>query len=138
MVEHRRRVGESLDRFETPPAFSLLEFALRDQFGGRLDHVEWVYDGKSYPVDGIECGHHLFRGANGAKGTVEGFARMGRKMSGGDKHSPEICDGVYVAGAAELQQGYNRGPSGWAVTMIVQYPNRKRTLVTMQGERWCA
>ena len=138
MVEHRKEVAEALDEGKAPPKFSLLEHALREMFGARLDHVEWAYDGTSKLVDGIECGHHGFRGANGAKGTVEGFARMGRKMSIGDKHSPEICDGVYVAGVCELQHGYNRGPSGWATTCIVQYQNGKRALVTLQADRWRA
>jgi hypothetical protein len=42
-------------------------------------------------------------------------------------------DGVYVAGTMELQHGYNKGPSGWAVSHIVQYPDGKRALVTMQN-----
>jgi hypothetical protein len=138
MVEYREILAKALDAYEAPPKFSLLEAALRDIFGGRLDHVEWAYDGGSYLVDGIECGHHGFRGANGAKGTVAGFARMGRKISVGDKHSPEIMDGVYVAGALELQHGYNRGPSGWATSAIVQYASGKRTLVTLQDGKFRA
>jgi hypothetical protein len=77
--------------------------------------VKWVHDGQSLLVDGIEHSHHCFRGANGAKGTVTGFARIGRKISIGDKHSPEIMDAVYVAGTMELQHGYNKGPSSYAV-----------------------
>lgn len=133
----RENVARALDAFEAPPKFSLLEHTLRT-IRDDLDHVEWIYDGQSYLVDGIECGHHGFRGANGAKGTVSGFARMGRKMSIADKHSPEIMDGVYVAGACELQHGYNKGPSGWAVSHIVQYPSGKRSLITLQNGKWRA
>jgi hypothetical protein len=89
-------------------------------------------------VDGIEHGHHGFRGANGAKGSVAGFARIGRKISIGDKHSSEIMDAVYVAGAMELQHGYNKGPSSWCASNIVQYRNGKRALVTMQNAKWRA
>ena len=107
-------------------------------FGAKLDHVRWAYDGYSFTVDGIECGHHGFRGANGAQGTLTGFVRMGRKMSIGDKHSPAISDGVYIAGAMNLHHGYNNGPSGWAVTQIVQYRNGKRSLVTFQKGKFRA
>lgn len=138
MLEHEADIAAALDCEQPLPHFSLLEWALRDQFEDALDHVAWTYDGGSYKVDGIECGHHGFRGANGSQGTVNGFAEMGAKMSIGDKHSPAILDGVYVAGAMELQHGYNLGPSGWAVTQIIQYPNGKRTLVTLQAGKWRA
>jgi hypothetical protein len=103
-----------------------------------LDHATWRYDGKSFLIDDVECGHHGFRGANGAQGSVSGYARMGRKMSIGDKHSPEINEGVYVAGVMELQQGYNKGPSGWAVSVICQYDDGKRALITLQNGKFRA
>ena len=139
MVESRARAAIARDKNEKPENFSALETALRHLCKpGDLDHVEWAYDGQSYLVDGIECGHHGFRGANGAKGTVNGYAKLGRKMSIGDKHSPSIVDGVYGAGAMTLEHGYNKGPSGWAVAHVIQYQNGKRTLVTMQRGKWRA
>jgi hypothetical protein len=138
-LQYRELVGQKLDAHEPVPSFSLLEYAVRLVAGETVNGVEWVHDGKSRVINGVECGHHGFRGANGAKGTVSGFARLGRKMSIGDKHTPEIDDGVYVAGVAELQHGYNKGPSGWCRSLIVQYRDGKRTLVTLQnGEKWRA
>jgi hypothetical protein len=87
-------------------------------------------------IDGIECGHHGFRGANGARGTVAGYAQMGRRMTIADKHSPEILDGVYVAGCMNLKHGYNKGPSSWAVAHVIQYANGHRTIVTLQNGKW--
>jgi hypothetical protein len=136
---YREKVAEALDAHKSPPKFSVLEHAVRNIAApGALDHVRWIYDGQSHTIDGIECGHHGFRGANGAKGTVNGFAKLGKKMSIGDKHTPEINEGVYVAGAMELQHGYNKGPSGWMPTMIVQYLDGKRTLVTLQDGKFRA
>lgn len=135
-LEYRERLGDALDAEETTPSFSILEHAVR-QLSPDLE-VTWVHDNKSYLVGDVECGHHGFRGANGAKGTPIGFANMGRKMSIGDKHSPEIIDGVCVAGAMNLQQGYNKGPSSWATAHIVHYPNDKRVLVTLQNGKWRA
>jgi hypothetical protein len=136
LIEQRKKIARARDTYSSAPDFSLLECAVR-RVRPALDHgVSWAYDGKSFIIDGIEHGHHGFRGANGAKGTVAGFARMGRKMSIGDKHSPQIEDGVYVAGVMELQHGYNKGPSGWAVTLIVQYPDGKRALLTLQNGKF--
>jgi hypothetical protein len=134
----REETALALDAGKKPRSFSLLEWACRDALGSALDPVIWCHDGQSHLVDGIQCGHHGFRGANGARGTVAGYAQLGVPMSIGDKHSPEILDGVYVAGAMQLQMGYNKGPSGWAVTHIIQYPNGKRTLVTLQEGHWRA
>lgn len=132
-VEARSR---ALDNNLPVPRFSLLEYAIRTKRPELGDKVEWCHDGYSRLIDGIEVGNHGFRGANGAKGTVNGFARAGRKMSIGDKHSPEIMEGVYVAGVMNLRHGYNKGLSGWAVTMTIQYPDGKRSLVTLQNGKW--
>jgi hypothetical protein len=137
-LQWREEVGAALDAHKRPKSFSLLEYAVRKIAGDNLNSVTWIYDGHSFLINGIECGHHGFRGANGSKGTASGFATMGRKMSIGDKHSPEIVDGVYVAGVMQLQMGYNKGPSSWAVTHIVHYPNGKRSLVTLQNGKWRA
>jgi hypothetical protein len=137
----REEVAECLDANRPAPSFSLLEYAVNmaaDKDGVDLTDVEWVHDGYSYVINGVECGNHGFRGANGARGTVSGFAALGRKMNIGDKHSPEIMDGVYVSGVVNLRQGYNKGPSGWAVTCTFQYNNGKRTLVTFQNGKWRA
>lgn len=137
-LEWREKVAHALDAQKTPPHFSLLEYAIRRLRGDELETVKWVYDGESYLMDGVECGHHGFRGSNGARGSVIGFAMIGRKMSIGDKHSPEILDGVYVAGVMQLQMGYNKGPSSWAVANIIHYANGKRALVTLQNGKWRA
>lgn len=136
-LAHRQRAGDALDSGETPESFSLLEHAVRLTCA-EVDAVAWAYDGKSYLVDGIECGHHGFRGTNGAKGTIVGFARTGRRLNIGDKHAGCIEEGVYGAGAMNLRQGYNLGPSTWTVSHIVQYPDGHRSLITLQNGRWNA
>lgn len=132
------RRSAALDSQQDPPSFSLFEYAARLAMRDGLKNVHWVHDGKSFQVDGIECGHHGFRGANGSTGTIAGYARVGRKMSIGDKHTPAIMDGVYCAGVQNLQHGYNKGPSSWAVADIIHYPNSKRSLLTLQKGKWRA
>jgi hypothetical protein len=138
-LEARERQANQLDSGEPVDSFSLLEYAVRT-IGDRADldlgNVNWVHDGYSYTVNGVEVGNHGFRGANGARGTMAGFAALGRKMTIGDKHTPGILDDVFCVGAMNLRHGYNKGPSGWAVTQGVHYPDGNRTLVTFQNSKW--
>jgi hypothetical protein len=134
---YREKVAHCLENYEATPTFSLLEYAVKLLKGSAVT-AEWVHDGRSHLVDGVEYGNHGFRGANGARGSVPNFANMGRKITIGHIHSPEIMDGVYCVGVMELQHGYNKGPSSWATTHCIQYANGKRCLVTLQNGKWRA
>lgn len=89
---------------------------------------------------GIECALHGHRGANGAKGHISSFARMGSKANVCHTHSPAIHEGIYQAGtSSKLDLGYNRGGlSSWGHAHIVTYRNAKRIILTMQGRKWRA
>lgn len=88
---------------------------------------------------GIELGLHGDQGANGARGTPDGLAKIGRKIVIGDKHAPGIWDGCYVAGVTgKLEQGYNTGPSGWAAAHVPVYPNGKRQVILFWKGAYCA
>jgi len=129
--------SNALDFGGPMPRFSLLEHAIKTT-EPELKDVEWAHDGYSRLIDGIEVGHHGFRGVNGAKGTIAGFARVGRRMTIADKHSPEINEGVFVAGCMQLRHGYNKGPSSWAIAHVVQYADGSRSLITLQSGKWRA
>lgn len=87
----------------------------------------------------IECAMHGHLGMNGARGSGAGFTKMGRKLNIGHMHSAAIVDGVYIAGVwGNLDMGYNKGPSSWSHSMIVTYPNGKRTIVTLRDRKWRA
>jgi hypothetical protein len=124
--------------------FNLLRWALRRADPRRLDGIEFVPIGGSFQIcqdsGGIECGMHGHLGPNGSRGTAVGLTRMATRITIGDKHSPEISDGVYVAGiTGALDQGYNKGPSSWRRAHVVTYPNGKRAIVTQaEGGAWRA
>jgi hypothetical protein len=87
--------------------------------------------------DGIEVGMHGDKGSNGAKGSLLGFARTGRKCIVADSHSAGIQDGAYQVGVmGSLDQGYNVGQSSWSHTNAIVYPNGKRTLFTIWKGHW--
>lgn len=134
--EWRGRVAEALDAETQPESFSLLEWAVRFISKVELSNVKWIYDGGSFILNGVQTGFHGHRGVNGAKGSVTGFAKTGHAITMGHSHSPQILDRVYCAGTMQLQHGYNKGASGWAVSHVLQYRNGHRALITLQNGKW--
>lgn len=124
--------------------FNLFRWALKASDPHELPGIDFVPMGGSFQIcqdqGGIECGLHGHQGPNGSRGTPTGLASMATRITIGDKHSPEITDGVYVAGmTGALDQGYNTGPSSWRRAHIVAYANSKRAIVTQAEDgRWRA
>ena len=82
---------------------------------------------------------HGHLGINGARGNAKAFTKTSVKINRGHDHSPSIHGGVFTAGLSGLMdQGYNRGLSGWMHSHIVTYPSGKRSLVTMIDGKWRA
>ena len=87
---------------------------------------------------GIELGMHGDKGANGARGSLAGFAKAGIKCIVGHSHYAGLKDGAMQVGvSASLDQDYNEGQSSWSHTHAIVYPNGKRTLFTVHDGRWC-
>lgn len=109
-----------------------------------LDHADkytFLRNTDSFVICGdIECAMHGDQGANGAKGSLFSFSKMGPKAIIADSHTPGIFEGIFQVGtSSKLDMKYNRGGlSSWNHTHCVTYPNGKRTLVTMQGPKWRA
>lgn len=119
--------------------FSVFEWAVRRHIGECGD-VIFLRESDSYKRNGIEHGLHGHKGANGAKGHVNSFARMGSRANTAHTHSPAIHEGIVVAGtSSKLDMEYNRGGlSSWAHSHIVNYHNGKRALITIQNGKWRA
>lgn len=125
--------------------FDLFRWALREADARRLEGVDFVPAGGSHVIlqdrgGGIECGAHGHEGPNGSRGTARALSRVATRMNTGHAHSPAIVDGVFQAGVTgHLDQGYNRGPSGWAHAHVITYPNAKRAIVVQAPDgRWRA
>lgn len=118
--------------------FSIFEWAVR-RHEDDMD-VTFLRETDSLKLNNIECALHGHKGANGAKGHINSFAKMGPKANVGHTHSCQIHEGIYCAGtSSKLDLGYNAGGlSSWSHSHIVTYGNGKRTMVTMQGGKWRA
>lgn len=119
--------------------FDLVLWALQDADPRRLEGIDFIPIGGSIVIcqasGGIECGMHGHLGPNGSRGTASGLSRMASRITIADKHTPQIHDGVYVAGVTgALDQGYNKGPSGWRHAHVVTYPNGKRAIVVQESD----
>ena len=88
---------------------------------------------------GWEMGMHGHRGPNGARGSLLGFARMGRKSMVGHSHTAGNREGCMQVGLSGVKvMSYTRGPSSWSHTHGIVYPGGKGTLVTLYNGKWRA
>lgn len=116
------------------------EKALRNEHEWmRFQRVKWLDDDETFVVAGVDLGQHGHLGLNGARGNHRQFTKLGRPATTGHEHSAGIHLGNWVAGCScLLRVGYNRGPSSWSHSHVIQYPEGTRTLVTMWRGRWRA
>lgn len=125
--------GEKLQTFKT---------ACEMVNGTIPNNVRFLKTDESYNFCGIECGVHSHNGANGSKGSINGYANMGVRFNIGHSHSFGIKGPVFQAGVCMVQEdsGYAKGPSSWSITHILTYGNGKRTGLTLkwsdEQQRW--
>jgi hypothetical protein len=87
--------------------------------------------GTSYMVKGIELSLHGDKGANGARGTIRTFAKIGAKTIMAHGHGPGWSDGCMQVGTSTvLDMSYTLGGlSGWLQAHGPIYANGKRSLI---------
>lgn len=92
---------------------------------------------ESYSVLGVDMGHHGDKGANGAKGNIKAYARIGTKTITGHSHVSCIEEGAYSVGTSSfLKLDYNAGLSGWVQCHAVLYANGKRSLIFIKDGKF--
>lgn len=101
--------------------------------------VRFLRTDEPFVVAGVELGQHGHMGINGARGNGKSFSRLGRAATTGHEHTAMIHLWNWVAGTStRLRIGYNRGPSSWSHSHVIQYPEGTRAIVTMWKGRWRA
>lgn len=107
-------------------------------------NVRFLDEDESYVIcddshGGIECGMHGHLGANGGRGNIRSFAKMGRRANIGHSHTAGIVEGIWQAGTSSfLDLEYNKGLSSWSHSHILTYANGKRCMITMRNGKYRA
>ncbi len=83
---------------------------------------------KAYDVAGIDCSQHADKGPNGARGSIKGFAKTGRKTMMGHPHTPAIHKGAWGVGTSAMHMSYAQGYSSWLVAHGFIQAGGKRTM----------
>lgn len=122
---------ELLQQHPRPPAFE-------HWCKGKLpDNVKFLRRNSNYSVKGIALSFHGDKGINGARGSINQYAKLGTKSVIGHSHCPGIRDGAYQVGViGKLDQGYNHTPSSWLHSNCVVYSNGKRALLNIVEGKW--
>ncbi len=101
-------------------------------------NVQFLKQGQSFILAGVEYGLHGDNGPNGSRGTTKNLSTIGVKVTKGHNHTAEIIDGCYSAGkstgALEYEAG---GPSSHSNAHVVQYANGKRAIIFIINGRYC-
>ena len=138
--ESNARVYKAIE--EKDNKFHVFEWALRKL--NPAVKAQFLTENDSFVIcktdGGIECGLHGHIGPNGSRGNPRNLRTIGRKANTGHTHSAGIVDGVYTSGvSANLDMGYNHGPSSWSHSHIVTHPNGKRQIITIKPNgKWRA
>jgi len=102
-----------------------------------IDDTYFLKRDESFVVNGVEIGFHGDKGPNGARGSLNNFAKIGPKTVIGHSHSPGIFHGAYQVGvSAHKDLEYASGPSSWMQTHCIIYPDGYRTLVHIVKGKW--
>lgn len=109
-----------------------------DKYAGGVEDVIFLKEDESFRVLGeVECGSHGHLGNNGSRGSMQTYLKLGIKHNLGHVHGASMRDGVCYAGmSGKLDQGYNKGGSGWNQSHVITYSNGKRSIITLKNGKW--
>lgn len=111
-------------------------FALWAASKAKSDTV-FLSSDEHYSIAGIDVSHHGHRGANGARGSINQFAKVGIKTIIAHSHTPGWQHGcVQVGTSSRLKLEYTGGLSSWAHSHCAIYPNGKRQLIIVVDGVW--
>ena len=116
------------------------EYAMRMEFG--LDtnkYIKFLEDADdSFVVGGIENGAHGHLGPNGTRAPgLKGLEKCYGKANTGHTHSAGILRGIFRVGTSSyLKVSYNKGPSSWTQTHLIQHADNSRQLINCIDGEW--
>ena len=118
--------------------FSIFECVMKNAFEDfNCEDITFLREDQGYMVDDVEMSNHGHNGANGSRGNIKQFSKIGPKVTIGHSHSAGINAGAYQTGTStRMDLGYNKGASSWSPTHVVQYASGKRALLTYNGGKF--
>lgn len=117
---------------ETPNPFELWV----NKFFGEQERIQFIGRDEEFEINGIKVAVHGDKGVNGSRGSAAQMARMPGDYVIGHSHSPKIEKGCFQVGTSTSRLDYAVGPTTWANTHCVIYPNGKRQLLTIVNGKW--
>lgn len=101
--------------------------------------AEFLGSSSNYSIAGIDVSNHGHHGANGSRGSINQFAKVGIRTIVGHSHTPGIRHGCYQVGTSSmLDLEYTHGLSSWAHCHCIVHPNGKRQLILITDGHWRA
>ncbi|MDD4242746.1 MAG: hypothetical protein PHG08_00400 [Bacilli bacterium] len=112
-------------------------FELWAKHNYNTSNIKFVGEQDSFKIHDIECGYHGHKGTNGARGSAEGFSKLGNKTIVGHSHSPAIINGCFQVGTNSLLKlDYNLGSSSWGHADVLIHKNGKRQMIFIIKGKW--
>lgn len=97
----------------------------------------WLGRNEDVIIAGTQLAAHGDDGANGSKGSLQGFTQTYGRSITGHTHVAGIRGGAWsVATQSEKRLGYNNGPSAWVNANAVLYPCGSRQLLINIDLEW--
>jgi len=92
------------------------------------DRIKCLSRDESYRPLEYQLANHGDLGNGGSKGTPLQYAKMNTKQVTAHTHTPTRINGLLVAGTStKLRLGWNKGPSSWSHSDVIEYNNGKAT-----------
>lgn len=114
-----------------------LQRAVENEFG-ELPGVNWPSRTDPVSIGGCVHGLHGDVAAAGARGSLNGFVKMGCRVTAGHAHEPAIRDGFFRTGVTgKIDMDYAmRGPTTWLHAHVVLHADGRRQMIITQGRRF--
>lgn len=92
--------------------------------------IEVLGSDQSFKLHSYELGMHGHLGPNGSRGTPNSLSKVGSKKIVGHYHSPCRKNGLLAVGTlSTVNRDFTKGPSSWAQSVVLLYPNGKASHV---------
>lgn len=109
-----------------------------EEYPDDIDRVQWLTDDEPAYILDWNISNHGHLGPNGSKGSRQNISQVPEKSIIGHSHSPGIKKDCYQVGtSSRRKQGWNPGPSSWANTHGIIYPNGTVQLVFITDGDYC-